>query len=139
MAKIIFQVVLLLGISIHTNAELQLASDVVLPRTGLGLSIPPTDAHLQQRSNDSLKNTLPHHHWELANSQDDIDKFQKQHDLILVDSVPQNAAMMPSWPQAFLQYFLITPFFDYIKTTVHTTAVNGGTVPHKMSLEVDDG
>lgn len=56
---------------------------------------------------------LPSHHWQLAKSQNDVENFLQQHNLTLVDAEPQEAAMMPSWPQALLQYLLINPIVNF--------------------------
>jgi hypothetical protein len=67
--------------------------------------------YLQRRANDSAPaiEPLPPHHWELAKHWQDIDFFRQKYNLTLVSSKPQEAALMPSWPQAFVQYILIAP------------------------------
>jgi hypothetical protein len=75
---------------------------------------------LQQRADPDV---LPSHYWTLAKNQGDIEAFRAKYGLTLVTSVPQDAALLPSWPQALLQYFFISPFFDC--TSSSHTFVNG--------------
>ena len=70
-----------------------------------------------ERPSDNITTGLPIHHWQLAKSQKDIDFFRTEHNLILVDSSPTDAALHPSWPQALVQYFLIAPPIDYMFET----------------------
>ena len=52
---------------------------------------------------------LPSHHWQLAKTADEIEQFRQQHNLTFVESHAQEAALMPSWPQALVQYIFIQP------------------------------
>jgi hypothetical protein len=53
--------------------------------------------------------SLPPHHWQLAKSASDIEAYREKYNLTYVSASPQEAALMPGWPQALVQYILIAP------------------------------
>ncbi|KFY33318.1 hypothetical protein V494_07731 [Pseudogymnoascus sp. VKM F-4513 (FW-928)] len=55
--------------------------------------------------------------WKLSKRTEDIEAFRKLNNLILVESTPLDAAFMPSWPQALVQYILINPPINCFKYT----------------------
>ncbi|KAK2761219.1 hypothetical protein FQN54_001741 [Arachnomyces sp. PD_36] len=75
----------------------------------------------QRRTNTSTAEiTLPLHHWQLAKGPRDIEHFCQKYNLTLVSSEPQEAALMPSWPQAFAQYIFIAPPMSFHFSKSHT-------------------
>lgn len=86
-----------------------------LPDAKFARSLGMEDAPTQhEKPYDNTTTGLPTHHWQLSKSQKDIDIFRTEHNLILVDSSPTDAALHPSWPQALVQYFLIAPPINII-------------------------
>jgi hypothetical protein len=87
-----------------------------------------------QKRDDAPVKPLPPNHWELAGSAKDIEAFRLQHNLTLVSATPQDAALMPSWPQALFQYVLVAPPINCAFTSSHTTSsttiVNGVVTSH---------
>ena len=76
---------------------------------------------------------LPAHYWQLAKRPKDIEEFRSMHNLTLVRSTPQDAALMPSWPQALVQYILIAPpinCWTSRHTVESTTTTNGVVTSH---------
>jgi hypothetical protein len=59
--------------------------------------------------NDSTVDPLPPKVWKLAGSTEDIEAFRSLYNLTLVDATPQEAASMPSWPQAIFQFLVVAP------------------------------
>ncbi|KAJ8088305.1 hypothetical protein PM082_022377 [Marasmius tenuissimus] len=55
---------------------------------------------------------LPTRYWRLAKSQEEIEDFRARYNLTMVSAEPQDAALLPSWPQALLQYLLINPIIN---------------------------
>jgi hypothetical protein len=49
-------------------------------------------------------NTLLDHYWQLTTSDDDIEAFRQRDNLTIVKTTAQDAALMPSWPQALVRY-----------------------------------
>ncbi|KFX92844.1 hypothetical protein V490_05153 [Pseudogymnoascus sp. VKM F-3557] len=64
--------------------------------------------------------------WALSKKTEDIEAFRKLHNLTLVESTPQDAAFMPSWPQALVQYLLINPPINCFSSSTHE--INGQVV-----------
>ncbi|KAF2191463.1 hypothetical protein K469DRAFT_720480 [Zopfia rhizophila CBS 207.26] len=52
---------------------------------------------------------LPQHCWQRAKNAEDIEAFRMKNNLTLVTAMPQDAALMPSWPQALMQYLIVNP------------------------------
>lgn len=75
---------------------------------------------------DSNHNQTAPNFWALSKKTEDIETFRKLHNLTLVDSTPQDAAFMPSWPQALVQYILINPPINCFSSSTHE--VNGRVV-----------
>ncbi|OBT43075.1 hypothetical protein VE00_05543 [Pseudogymnoascus sp. WSF 3629] len=63
--------------------------------------------------------------WKLS-KKTDVEEFRKLHNLILVESTPQDPAFMPSWPQALVQYILINSPINCFSTSSHE--INGQVV-----------
>ncbi|VUC29356.1 unnamed protein product [Clonostachys rosea] len=61
--------------------------------------------------NGSAADPLPPKTWKLAGSAEDIESFRSLYNLTLVDATPQEAALMPSWPQALFQFLVVSPPF----------------------------
>lgn len=102
-------------------------------------AITPAKAHpLEKRDHLAtvLVKDLPAHHWQLAKTPSDIEKFRSQHNLTIVRSTPQDAALTPSWPQALVQYILIAPPINCWTTSSQThestTTVNGRVTSHSI-------
>jgi hypothetical protein len=79
----------------------------------------------EDNTNATSANPLPLHHWQLAKKAEDIEAFRLEHNLTLVSAAPQDAALMPSWPQALVQYILVAPPINCWSTS--ETVVNGVT------------
>ncbi|KAK4139601.1 uncharacterized protein C8A04DRAFT_32928 [Dichotomopilus funicola] len=90
---------------------------------------------LQNRNNAPVE-PLPPSHWELAGSAEDIEAFRLRHNLTLVSATPQDAALMPSWPQALFQYVLVAPPINCYHTSSYThsqtTTFNGVVTSHSQ-------
>ena len=99
---------------------------------------PAEDHRLEERDHFAtvLVKDLPAHHWQLAKTPSDIEKFRSQHNLTTVRSTPQDAALTPSWPQALVQYILIAPPINCWSTSSQThestTTVNGMVTSHNV-------
>jgi hypothetical protein len=95
------------------------------------------DTTLTQReiSPDNTTTSLAAHHWQLSKSHADVEAFRTEHNLILVDSSPTDAALQPSWPQALVQYLLIAPPINcwYSSHTTHTSW-SSSSVEHSTSI-----
>ncbi|KAF5341288.1 hypothetical protein D9757_014541 [Collybiopsis confluens] len=74
---------------------------------------------------------LPSHYWRRAKHQEDIDAFQARYNLTLVSAQPQDAALLPSWPQALLQYLLINPIINLSCSSSTTRTYNGQVMYHE--------
>lgn len=79
-----------------------------------------THQHFAKRGDPDV---LPPHYWRLAKNQNEIDEFQEKYNLTLVTSIPQDAALLPGWPQALLQYLLVNPVINlsYSSSVTHTS------------------
>ncbi|KFY24374.1 hypothetical protein V493_05285 [Pseudogymnoascus sp. VKM F-4281 (FW-2241)] len=102
-----------------------------LVATGNPASYPDPQGELLGRDDTSTSADGSHdgtaqHFWKLSKKPEDIEEFRKLHNLTLVESTPQDAAFMPSWPQALVQYFLINPPFNCASS--QTYEVNGEVV-----------
>jgi hypothetical protein len=75
--------------------------------------------------------TLPLHYWQLAKHKEDIEKFRLKYNLTIVSSEAKEAALMPGWPQAFVQYIFVAPPISFSSTT--TEIVNGQVVYQSRS------
>lgn len=75
---------------------------------------PETQAELHKRDDNAtiIYVDRPHigqHYWTLSKKSEDVEAFRKLYNLTIVNATPQDAALMPSWPQALVQYILINP------------------------------
>lgn len=75
---------------------------------------------------DANSNQTVQNFWKLSKKTEDIEAFRKLHNLTLVESTPQDAAFMPSWPQALVQYILINPPINCFSSSTHE--INGQVV-----------
>ena len=95
---------------------------------------PETQAELHKREDNAtiIYIDRPHigqHYWTLSKKPEDVEAFHKLYNLTIVDAIPQDAALMPSWPQALVQYILINPPINCWSSETHV--VNGQVVSHK--------
>ena len=82
--------------------------------------------HLAKRYQSNVTDVptgLPPHHWQLTKTASEIEQFRQQHNLTFVESHAHEAAVMPSWPQAFVQYIVVAP--PIVCSYSSTTTVNG--------------
>ncbi|KFZ07822.1 hypothetical protein V502_09720 [Pseudogymnoascus sp. VKM F-4520 (FW-2644)] len=92
---------------------------------------PGTQTELLRREDtsttaDANSNQTAQNFWKLSKKTEDIEAFRKLHNLTLVESTPQDAAFMPSWPQALVQYLLINPPINCFSSSTHE--INGQVV-----------
>lgn len=80
----------------------------------------------QKRDGAAAVEPLPPNHWQLTRSAEEIEQFRAKYNLTVVSATPQDAALMPSWPQALVQYILVAPPVNCASTTTHTTTYTSG-------------
>jgi hypothetical protein len=96
------------------------------PNTYFKRSLGTEADHTQQEKRlDNTTSNISAHHWQLSKSHEDIEAFRTEHNLILVDSSPTDAALHPSWPQALVQYLLIAPPIGCMYSSQTSMFVNG--------------
>jgi hypothetical protein len=69
------------------------------------------------------------HYWTLSKKPEEVEAFRELYNLTIVDAIPQDGALMPSWPQALVQYILINPPINCWSSETHE--VDGEVVSHK--------
>ena len=87
--------------------------------------------HKREDNTTTVYVDRPHigqHHWTLFKKSEDVEVFRKLYNLTIVDTIPQDAALMPSWPQALVQYILVNPPINCWSSNTQT--VNGRVVSH---------
>jgi hypothetical protein len=95
---------------------------------------PETQAGLCKREDNTtiVYVDRPHigqHSWTLSKGPEDVEASRKLYNLTIVDAIPQDAALMPSWPQALVQYILINPPINCWSSQTHE--INGQVVSHQ--------
>jgi hypothetical protein len=86
---------------------------------------PENQADLSKREGNSTTDTRQNY-WTLSKNPEDIEAFRNLHNLTIVSYTPQDAALMPSWPQALVQYILINPPINCMSSSEES--VNGHVV-----------
>lgn len=116
--------ILVLAIHLLTEAISAPSTSTVGGMAANGRYVIPADAHERtiQKRDDAPVEPPPPKHWEPAKSAEDMEAFRLRHSLTLVSAPLQDAALMPSWPEALIQYILVAPPFNCFPTTTTSSA-----------------